>query len=92
MNDLWVEIDTIFRQNPWGSDGIEGKNLKMAFMACFNVDKMRSFVFESTFLSRFEIPSERIKQCKGSDVEMMKLGFDWVKLFLTGTGPLTTKS
>jgi hypothetical protein len=64
----------------------------MAFMACFNVVKMRSFVFESTFLSRFEMPPERIEQCKGSDVEIMKLGFDWVKLFHTGTGPLTTKS
>ena len=90
MNDLWIEIDTIFRQNPWGKEGIEGKALKMAFMACFNVDKIRSFVFESTFLSRFDIPPDRVKQCEGCDVEMMKLGFDWVIYFLLGTGSLTS--
>ncbi|MBW2182051.1 MAG: YkgJ family cysteine cluster protein [Deltaproteobacteria bacterium] len=91
MNDLWVEIDTIFRKNPWGQEGTEGKTLKMVFMACFNVDKMRSFVFESTFLSRFELSPDRIEQCKDSDVEMMKLGFDWVKYFLAGNGPFALK-
>ena len=91
MNDLWVKIDTIFRQNPWGKEGTTGKALKMAFMACFNVDKMREFVFNTTFLSRFDIPLDRMEQCKVSDVEMMKLGFDWVKYFLAGTGPLALK-
>jgi len=92
MNVLWVEIDSFFRKNPWGTEGVGGNALKMAFMACFNIDKMRSFVFESTFLSRFIIPSDRIQHCIDSDVELMKLGFDWVKYFLTGTGPLALKS
>ena len=63
----------------------------MAFMACFNVDKMREFVFHSSFLSRFNIPPDRIAHCKESDAEMMKLGFDWVKYFLAGRGPLALK-
>lgn len=91
MNELWVEIDTIFRQNPWGPEGTEGNALKMAFMACFNVDKLREFAFNTSFFSRFEISSDRIKQCKNSDIEMMKLGFDWVKFFLTRTGPFVHK-
>jgi len=91
MNDLWVEVDTIFRQNPWGPEGTEGKALKMAFMACFNVDKMKEFLFNTSFLSRFNISADRIEQCKESDAEIMKLGFDWVKYFLAGKGPLTLK-
>jgi uncharacterized protein len=88
MNDLWVDIDSIFRSNPWGSQGIDSPALKMAFMACFNVDAFKNFIFESTFLSRFDLPSERIEKLKASDVELMKFGFDWTMFFLTGSGPL----
>ncbi len=87
MNDLWVDIDSIFRANPWGSQGTDSPGLKMAFMACFNVDMFKKFIFESTFLSRFNLPRKRIEKLKKSDVELMKFGFDWTKFFLTGTGP-----
>jgi hypothetical protein len=86
MNDLWVDIDTIFRANPWGSHGIDSPALKMAFMACFNVDEFRKFIFESTFLTRFAVSQDRIDRLKESDVELMTFGFDWVKFFLTGKG------
>lgn len=91
MNALWVDIDTIFRRNPWGSEGVNSPWLKMAFMACFSTDEFKKFVFESTFLPRFDIPEERGERIKRSDVELMKLGFDWVQFFLTGIGPLKLK-
>ena len=90
MNDLWVDIDSIFRANPWGDQGIDSPALKMAFMACFNVDMFKKFIFESSFLSRFDLPGERIENLKRSDVELMRFGFDWIKFFLTGSGPLVT--
>lgn len=91
MNDLWVEIDTIFRGNPWGPEGVDSSAFKMAFMACFNLDELKKFIFESTFLSRFNVPRERTTKLMESDVELMRFGFDWVKFFLTGTGPLNLK-
>jgi uncharacterized protein len=92
MNDLWVDMDTLFRRNPWGAQGIDNPALKMAFMACFNVDEFRTFIFESTFLSRFDVPRERAETWLESDVEIMKFGFEWVTFFLTGTGPLTLRT
>ncbi len=89
MNDLWVDIDTIFRSNPWGPQGVNNPTLKMAFMACFNMDELRKFIRESTFLSRFAVPKERLQFIMESDVELMKIGFDWIKFFLAGKGPLT---
>jgi hypothetical protein len=88
MNDLWVDIDTLFRTNPWGPQGMDSPALKMAFMACFNVDEFKKFIFESTFLSRFDVSQDRIDRLKQSDVELMTFGFDWVKYFLTGKGLL----
>ncbi|MBU1163415.1 MAG: YkgJ family cysteine cluster protein [Proteobacteria bacterium] len=91
MNDLWVDIDTIFRRNPWGDKGINSPALKMAFLACFNVDKLKEFILDSSFLSRFDVPEERKEKIMESDIEMMKFGFDWVKYFLTSKGPLAPK-
>lgn len=88
MNDLWVDIDTLFRANPWGPQGLDNPALRMAFMASFNVDEFKKFIFESTFLSRFNVHQDRIGRLRVSDVELMKFGFDWIKFFLTGTGPL----
>ena len=92
VNDLWVDMDTLFRRNPWGAQGIDSPAFKMAFMACFNMDEFRTFIFESTFLSRFEMSQERIETWSESDVELMKFGFEWITFFLTGTGPLTLRT
>ncbi len=92
MNDLWVDMDTIFRRNPWGDKGINSPALKMAFLACFNVDKLKDFIFESSFLSRFDVSEERKEKIMESDVELMKFGFDWVQYFLTSKGPLAPKN
>ncbi len=91
MNSHWVAMDTLFRSNPWGPLGLQNPALKMASMACFNVDRFRDFVLNSSFLSRFEVDPERIEKVRDSDEEMMLLGFDWVKSFLTGQGPIKPK-
>jgi Fe-S-cluster containining protein len=84
MNDLWVDLDSIFRANPWG-EGPEGeKKFRMAFMACFNVDRFRDFVLSSSFLTRFDIAPERTDAMRTDDVAMMMFGFEWVRFFLTG--------
>jgi Fe-S-cluster containining protein len=88
MNDLWVDIDTLFRANLWGPQGMDNPAFKMAFMACFNVDEFKKFVFKSTFLSRFKMDQDKIDRLQESDIELMKFGFDWIKFFLTGKGPL----
>ncbi|MFH1985511.1 MAG: YkgJ family cysteine cluster protein [Pseudomonadota bacterium] len=91
-NDLWVDVDSLFRKNPWGEKGLASPAFGMAFMACFNSDRFRRFVFESTFLSRFEVAPERLDQMKTDDAALMRFGFDWVRFLLTGAGTLTPKA
>lgn len=57
---------------------------KMVFMALYNVDKFRDFVFKSTFLDRFDVDKERIEKIKQSDIELLKFAFDWLKFGLFG--------
>ena len=92
MNSHWVGIDSIFRQNPWGEQGIESQALKMAYMACFNIDQFREFVFESSFLDRFNLSDDQVNEARTSDETLMLLGFDWIRFMLVRSGPLTLKS
>jgi hypothetical protein len=57
---------------------------KMVFMALYNLDKFREFVFKSTFLDRFEVDASRIEKIKRDDVELLKFGIDWIKFGLFG--------
>ena len=61
----------------------------MAFMAIYNVNLFSDFLFKSSFLKRYKIKYELLKKVKKDDVELMKLGFEWVKYFLWG---IKTKS
>ncbi|MBW1997921.1 MAG: YkgJ family cysteine cluster protein [Deltaproteobacteria bacterium] len=57
---------------------------KMTFMALYNIDKFREFVFRSSFLRRFEVEKERVEKIKRSDEELLKFAFDWLKFGILG--------
>ena len=58
--------------------------MKMIFMALYNLDKFREFVFNSTFLDRFEVEPKRIKRIKEDELALLKFAFDWIKFGLFG--------
>jgi hypothetical protein len=62
--------------------------MRMAFMACYDLDKFRQFVFGSSFLKRFHVPEQRIQAIRSADEDLMLFGFDWVRLMLRNQGPL----
>jgi uncharacterized protein len=88
INARWAQIASRFRNNPFGPAGIDSPAMKMAFMAGFNVDTFRRFVFDSSFLSRFDVPEERLEEARMSDTALLLLGFDWIRRFLFQEGPL----
>ena len=64
--------------------GIQPVKLEMFFMVCYDIDKFKSFVFDSTFLKRFEVDEKRVEKMKNDDVELLKFGFDWLRFALFG--------
>jgi uncharacterized protein len=82
MTAQWAKIKGLFQDNPWGNSGPDGQKAKMAFMATYNTDGFRNFVFSSTFLKRYKLKSAIIKKIKNNDTELLKLGFEWVKFFV----------
>ena len=84
MTIKWAEIKRLFQTDPWEGQGPGGPKAKMAFMATYNIDRFRDFIFNSTFLNRYKVKSVLLKKIKTDDVELMKFGFEWVKFYLWG--------
>ena len=81
----WAELKALFQNDPWGREGPEGPKAKMAFMAVYNIDRFRDFVFNSSFLNRYKVKTALIKKMETEDPELLRFGFDWVKFLLWGT-------
>ncbi len=84
MTALWSEVKRLFHNNPWGPEGPNGSLGKMVFMATYNVNSFRDFVFKSSMLKRYNIKKTTLKKIKKDDVALMKFGFEWVKLIVWG--------
>ncbi len=84
MTIRWAQLKRLCQNDPWGAEGPEGPRAKMAFMATYNMDAFREFVFHSSFLKRYKVKTAILKKIKVDDGELLKFGFDWVKLFLWG--------
>ncbi|MFZ7126085.1 MAG: YkgJ family cysteine cluster protein [Desulfobacterales bacterium] len=84
MTRRWSEIKRLFDRNPWGAEGPYGPKGKMAFMAAYNVDRFREFIYHSSFLKRFRVPRKVLDKARKGDTTLMLLGFEWIRIFVFG--------
>lgn len=70
---------------------IEPVKLEMFYMVCYDIDRFREFVFESTFLKRFDVKPETVEKMKNDDVELLKFGFRWLRFSLFGEKTLNIR-
>ena len=66
------------------SKGIQPVKLEMFYMVCYDIDKFKSFVFESTFLKRFKVDKKEIEGMRQDDGALLKFGFKWLRFSLFG--------
>jgi len=71
--------------------GITPKQVEMFFMACYNVDKFRDFVFKSTFLRKFDVDPATLERIKTDDVALLRYGYRWLRFALFGEDTLKIK-
>ena len=60
------------------------QKVEMFFMACYNLDRFKDFIFDTTFLKRFEIDEKLLAQIKNDDEKLLSFAYDWVKFSLFG--------
>lgn len=90
MNDRWLEI--ISSPGSMGPKEDLLRKIQMFFMVSYHLDRFRTFLFESRFFQRFQIPDELRSRIEKDDVSLMIFGFDWLKFSLYGLPTLNPKS
>jgi len=81
------EIEAGFRDlvsHPWfiGGRQLDPKRMHMFYTACYDLDTFREFVFESTFLDRFDLDDELVEEIKTNDVALLTFAFRWLRFAL----------
>ena len=89
MNDLWLDI--ISSPRSLGPEKEIHRKTQMFFMASYNLDKFRKFVFESRFLHLFDVDSKVSERLAKDDRELMLFSFKWLKFSLFGLDTIKVK-
>ncbi len=61
---------------------LEPEHRQMFFMACYNLDRFREFVFESSFLRKFNIEPAVVDAIRDDDEALLKFAYRWLRFAL----------
>jgi hypothetical protein len=70
---------------------LDPRKIEMFYMVCYDIDKFREFLFNSSFFEKFEVDEKRREAMKQDDVELLKFGYDWLKFALFGDSTMRIK-
>ncbi len=89
MNGDWFEI--LIKIKSKGQLDASDKSFQLFFMVSYDLDRFRRFVFESTFLKKYDVSPDVMEKIKTDDLELMLFGLGWLKSVLWGEGKPNTK-
>jgi uncharacterized protein len=101
----WIENQGIGEYDEWGeafkeltlhqffeSGGtLAPEKMHMLFTACYDLDKFREFVFESTLLQRFEVDEDLVEEMRYSEEALLRFAFLWVRFSVFGERTVRVK-
>jgi Fe-S-cluster containining protein len=81
------ELEAGFREivsHPWfiGGRKLDPRRMEMLHTACYDLDKFRSFIFDSTFTQRFDVEPELLEKIRTDDIELLRFAFRWLRFAL----------
>lgn len=79
MNREWKNI---MMKQDIPKDKIEEKRQTMFYIASYDIDGFRRFVFESKFLQVVNVDDATVEKMRGDEVELMKFAFRYIKYLL----------
>ena len=72
--------------HPWfiGGRKLDPKRLEMFFMASYDLDTFKRFIFDSSFLDRFGLEETEVEQLRTDDEALIKFASTWLRYALFG--------
>jgi Fe-S-cluster containining protein len=91
INAEWTDLIVRKRSLPPNMK-MTDQSKQMFFIASYNIDKFREFVFKSSFLNRYDIEEDTIEKIKNDELELLAFGLKWIKWLLFKEGDFKEKS
>ena len=85
INAEWTELLVRKRSIPKNVRLTE-KTKKMFFTASYDIDRFKRFVFESTFLTLYDIDTKTVEEIKKDEIALLRFSFKWLKWLLFKEG------
>jgi Fe-S-cluster containining protein len=79
INKEWKTLQ--LRKNLPGHE-LDPKKQIQFYMASYNLDKFRDFIFDSNFLNIFDIDKKTVEKIRIDDVELIKFGVEYIKYIM----------
>lgn len=80
MNREWKEIQ--LRRDAPGEPKLDPKKQPLLYMASYDIDRFRKYVFESRLLDVIDVAKEDVENIKTDEIALMKFGFKYLKYIL----------
>ncbi len=95
--DAREELEKGFRElvgHPWfiGGRQLDPRRIEMFFMAAYDLDTFREFVFDTTFLKRFEVDPATVEAIRTDDRALLLFGYRWLRFALFAEPTMTRRS
>jgi Fe-S-cluster containining protein len=101
----WLEDQGVGEYDEWGEaykeltlheyfeqgNSVSPEKMHMMYTACYDLDKFREFVFESTLLERFEIDEDFLDEMRYDDQSLLRFAFLWLRFSLFGEPTMKPK-
>lgn len=83
-----ITSDERLKQNKITNSKIQ----EMYYMACYDIDRFRRFVLESSFLKRFEVKPEQVSAIRQDDEALYRFAIRWLEYGLLSRQSLKVKA
>ena len=90
------ELEKGYRElvsHPWfiGGRQLDPRRMEMFHTACYDLDKFRRFLFESSFLERFKLEPGLVEQIRTDDIALLRFAFRWLRYALFAEPTMTAR-
>ena len=90
INKGWMEF--MLRKKSYGFQyDLSEESRRMFFLVSSNVDRLKRFIFESSFLEKYDVDEEVLEKIKEDEMALLKFGFDWLQSALFGADKVKLK-
>lgn len=90
INQGWMEF--MLRKKSFGFQlELSEESRGMFFMVSSNVDRLKRFVFESSFLDKYAVEKDLLEKIRTDEVALLKFGFEWLQSALFGADKVKLK-